>query len=170
MIREDEFVTLGNPSTQEQLWGLRSTYRRLPKKIKRKFDRPNIKAKQQLDFPTWWAFIGEGVRQGRMKFDLHATKPIDLDMTINSTIQELESEKGKNYDYLKVIDYYRNTNTPTRAQRFESKNGFIPRAPIQEPSTEEIVKAFVDKLPDVEPVVAPVEKPKRTRKKKEATE
>lgn len=114
MIREDEFVVQGQPETAEAVWQLRRTYRSLPRTFWKKMDRQNIKDKQRLSFEYWWAFIGEGIRQGRAKFDLHATKPIELDGYADRVSDALKNHPKKNFDYFKVIDFYKNYQTPER--------------------------------------------------------
>jgi hypothetical protein len=114
MIKEDEFVVQGQPETAEAIWSLRRTYRSLPKTFWKKMDRQNIKDKHRLSFEDWWAFVGEGIRQGRAKFDLHATKAIELDAHADRVVDALRNHPKKNYNYLKVIDYYQNYETPKR--------------------------------------------------------
>lgn len=99
MLRENEFVDIGNMSNQEK-WVARQRYRNMSNLEKKRISSHLTKFKQKLNFSQWWSYIGERVKEGRKKH-LRNKKNIRRDPRSIKLAEEVKSDQFREYHKLK---------------------------------------------------------------------
>lgn len=105
MYTENQFVReFKDSNNPKEIWRLRSYYRSLSKKEKKKISSELVKYKQSLSFKEWWKLISYNIEMGHKKHQKDKRKPFLVDMKLEALKEEMNTKEFREYHKLPTND------------------------------------------------------------------